>query len=387
VSGAGRRVFQPGEVLTATNVQNYLQDQAVQYYAGTAARGSAIGTATTEGMVSYLADTDQLQVAIGTATWQDVSLAQSDNFLINGGFDIWQRGTGANAGSNSGVYTTTDRWLCTNTTTTYQRATTTPDASFRYSLRGNCTASQFAANQMIETANANYMAGKTVTFSVYAYATSSETFSARIYTSTVADDSIGGSWAANPATTTVTLAAATWQRITVTTTILSNVQSIRVQMYSPTGVTNTFYVAGAQLEIGGVATNFKRNQPNQQAELAACQRYYLRYSYVTGASTIIGHTTGTSTTAAATQVYFPVNMRTTPSTTIEWSGTGSHYSAAGLNGSGATISNTTGIAINSSYVSPQSALLSLTGTGYTSGNQYALAIVNTNGYIAFSAEL
>jgi hypothetical protein len=47
-------------------------DQAVQVYAGTAARGSAIGSATTEGMVSWLADTDQMQVATGTATWVDV---------------------------------------------------------------------------------------------------------------------------------------------------------------------------------------------------------------------------------------------------------------------------------------------------------------------------
>lgn len=73
MAGAGRRVFQPAEVLTATNVQSYLMDQAVQVYAGTAARGSAIGTATTEGMVSYLADSDRVQVALGTATWQDIS--------------------------------------------------------------------------------------------------------------------------------------------------------------------------------------------------------------------------------------------------------------------------------------------------------------------------
>jgi hypothetical protein len=72
MAGLGRKVFAPGEVLTATNVQNYLMDQAVQVYPGTAARGSAIGSATTEGMVSWLQDTDQLQVATGTATWVDV---------------------------------------------------------------------------------------------------------------------------------------------------------------------------------------------------------------------------------------------------------------------------------------------------------------------------
>lgn len=72
MAGLGRKVFAPGEVLTATNVQNYLMDQAVQVYAGTAARGSAIGTATTDGMVSYLSDVHSLQMATGTATWTNV---------------------------------------------------------------------------------------------------------------------------------------------------------------------------------------------------------------------------------------------------------------------------------------------------------------------------
>jgi hypothetical protein len=72
MAGLGRKVFSPGEVLTATNVQNNLMDQAVQVYAGTAARGSAIGTATTEGMVSWLEDVNKLQVATGTASWVDV---------------------------------------------------------------------------------------------------------------------------------------------------------------------------------------------------------------------------------------------------------------------------------------------------------------------------
>jgi hypothetical protein len=56
---------------------NYLQDQAVMNFAGTAARGSAIGTAVAEGMVSYLNDTDNLEVyrAIGTASpaWNPVA--------------------------------------------------------------------------------------------------------------------------------------------------------------------------------------------------------------------------------------------------------------------------------------------------------------------------
>jgi hypothetical protein len=61
-----RKVFTPGEVLAAADVNSFLMDQTVMTFAGTAARGSAIGTAT-EGMVSYLTDIDALQVNNGTA--------------------------------------------------------------------------------------------------------------------------------------------------------------------------------------------------------------------------------------------------------------------------------------------------------------------------------
>ena len=70
--GSGYRVFTAGEVLTASNVQNYLQDQAVMVFGGTAARSSAIGTANfEEGMLTYLTDVDKLQVYTG-ATFADV---------------------------------------------------------------------------------------------------------------------------------------------------------------------------------------------------------------------------------------------------------------------------------------------------------------------------
>lgn len=71
MAGSGRRVFSPGEVLTASNTMNYLMDQAVMSFAGTAARGSAIGTAVSEGMVSYLADTNAIEVYDGSL-WKQV---------------------------------------------------------------------------------------------------------------------------------------------------------------------------------------------------------------------------------------------------------------------------------------------------------------------------
>jgi hypothetical protein len=69
MAGLGRKVFTAGEVLTAANVQDYLQDQAVMVFAGSAARGSSIGTAT-EGMVSYLTDTNKIEVF--TTYWEQV---------------------------------------------------------------------------------------------------------------------------------------------------------------------------------------------------------------------------------------------------------------------------------------------------------------------------
>jgi len=66
---AGRKVFTAGEVLSATNVMEFLMDQSVMTFSGSAARGSAIGTAT-EGMVSYLTDTNKIEVF--TTYWEQV---------------------------------------------------------------------------------------------------------------------------------------------------------------------------------------------------------------------------------------------------------------------------------------------------------------------------
>ena len=60
-----RQVFDSGEVLSATDVNNNLMNQMVMTFAGTAARGSAIATPT-EGMLTYLADTDTFEFYNGS---------------------------------------------------------------------------------------------------------------------------------------------------------------------------------------------------------------------------------------------------------------------------------------------------------------------------------
>jgi len=75
MAGAGYRTWTAGEVVTASNVQSYLQDQTVGVYAGTAARASAI-LSPSEGQVSYRTDDDIVEVYDGTA-WQPIAPADT----------------------------------------------------------------------------------------------------------------------------------------------------------------------------------------------------------------------------------------------------------------------------------------------------------------------
>jgi len=70
MAGLGRKTFSPGDVLTSSDVQGYLMDQAVMVFAGTAARTSAIPSPSA-GMVAYSTATS-LQVYNGSA-WVDAS--------------------------------------------------------------------------------------------------------------------------------------------------------------------------------------------------------------------------------------------------------------------------------------------------------------------------
>ena len=67
MAGAGYKAFADGDVLTAAQVQTYLQDQAVMRFADSSARTSALGGSVAEGMVSYLQDTDKVEVYDGSA--------------------------------------------------------------------------------------------------------------------------------------------------------------------------------------------------------------------------------------------------------------------------------------------------------------------------------
>jgi hypothetical protein len=61
-----RKVFTAGEVLAASDVNDFLMDQTIMTFAGTAARGSAIASPT-EGMYAHLNDTDTLTYYNGSS--------------------------------------------------------------------------------------------------------------------------------------------------------------------------------------------------------------------------------------------------------------------------------------------------------------------------------
>jgi hypothetical protein len=87
-----RKEFESFTRLDASDVNTYLMDQTIMTFAGTAARGSAIGTAT-EGMYAHLNDTDTLtyydgsdwvnRIAASAGILQVVSTTKTDTFTAN----------------------------------------------------------------------------------------------------------------------------------------------------------------------------------------------------------------------------------------------------------------------------------------------------------------
>jgi hypothetical protein len=61
LAGAGFKVFQDGNVLTASEVNTYMMEQMIMVFASAAARDAAI-TSPSEGMFAFLKDTDKLTV-------------------------------------------------------------------------------------------------------------------------------------------------------------------------------------------------------------------------------------------------------------------------------------------------------------------------------------
>ena len=92
MAGAGYKLFATGDVLTAAQVNTYLNEQTVMVFADSAARTTALSGVLAEGMMSYLQDTDSVEVYDGSA-WTAVGGGGLTSPLTTKG-DIWVYGTG-----------------------------------------------------------------------------------------------------------------------------------------------------------------------------------------------------------------------------------------------------------------------------------------------------
>jgi hypothetical protein len=178
--------------------------------------------------------------------------------------------------------------------------------------------------QSLETVETIPFVGKTVTLSFYAraganYSNASNGLGFQLRTGTGTDQNVTSfTGVANPISTSVTLTT-TWQRFTASVTLATTITQLGLNFYSLTtgtaGAADYFEITGIQLEVGTVATPFRRAAGNIQGELAACQRYFYNLG---GDSAYATLPTGyaNSTTQFQIPFAFPVEMRTTPSVSI-----------------------------------------------------------------------
>jgi len=227
-----------------------------------------------------------LSSASSTYVPQNNSMFAGKNKIINGKFDIWQRGTSFTTSGVDSQYNA-DRWVASgdvaNSTITQQTFTpgTAPVAGYegQYYLRyvkGGTTANQMFLLQRVE--DVRTFAGQTVTLSYWMKA------SATITNEPLIQQNFGSGGSSEVYTTFSTHSVTTsWTRYSVTINV-PNVSGKTIGSSSflgfwpirYTGTSNvTIEIWGVQAEDGPAATSFvPAGGSDIGAELALCQRYY-----------------------------------------------------------------------------------------------------------------
>ena len=364
MAGAGYKLFNTGDVLTAAQVNTYLMEQTTMVFADAAARTAALSGVVSEGMISYLKSTKQVEVYNGSAwvasddpnaiqntivdakgdliaasandtparlavgnngetlladsststglRWQP-HIEAGKNLLINGGFDIWQRGT---SGTTNG-FNSADRWwfyVDSGTMTASRESTIVPTGS-QYSMKvtANSAGTKVFFGQPIETANAIRYAGQTITYLAQVAASTSVGIDLFVQWSSTTDNAAGGTWTTITATSggTATPTSTTFITASGVYAIPSNAKSLRFGFQHTSTVASgvAIYIGNAQVEIGSVATAFSRAGGTLAGELALAQRYLPAFQASTG-DLFAGQ--AYATTAALISVPFPVTPRVTP---------------------------------------------------------------------------
>ena len=273
---------------------------AASRYAGATASGAP--TTGTFAVGDYVVDqTGAMYVCTvaGTpGTWQLSGVSVNENiagknFIINGGMDIWQRGTTFSTSGGGGIYTA-DRFCFTsggNAATVSQVTSGLTGFQYAHRVQRNSGTSGTAAMylcQSLETVNSLPLANKTVTLSFWAraganYSQTGNSLYAQLGTGTGTDQNVlaGYTGLAQPINTVVGITTS-WQRFTLTTSITSTATEVALVLAQiPTGTAgaNDYWdVTGVQLEIAPQATPFSRAGGNYWGEYQLCLPYYEQYN-------------------------------------------------------------------------------------------------------------
>jgi len=219
------------------------------------------------------------------------------NALINGGMDVWQRGTSGIVPTSTQQYTA-DRWESYRAgyaagMSVYRPAGPT---GITYAARvqrdvGNTSTASMAFGQAIESVNSTRFDGKNVTLSFWAraganFSSASSVLTAQVNYGTGTDQNYRNGFTGNTVVVSsgVTLTTS-WQRFTITGNVNVVATQVGVQFsYTPIGTAGAadhFEITGVQLEEGSIATPFEQRPVG--TEISLCQRYFQKSFSITTA--------------------------------------------------------------------------------------------------------
>ncbi len=330
------------------------------------------------------------------------------NKLINGNFDIAQRGTSftsTSSANNDDTYNL-DRWYVLsdgNDIVDITQTTTVPTTGPKYSigLDVETVNKKFGIAQIIEHANCYDAIGGNVTLSfqakvsattkldnvkcaVVAWSGTADTVTSDIISAWNVEGTnptliANATYENTPANLNVTTSWATYSvTANVDTASTTNIIVFIWSDVTDTTLGDFLYVTNVQLEKGSTATSFDYRP--YSAELAMCQRYYYKWLNDSGGFVYPFSLQSYSASAAYGKFFdLPVTMRATP--TCSASGT-----FEGMSSSGSAGTAFTGLSINS----PTKNTLStndFTGSSGMSAGQCQPTRVSNNAFIQASAEL
>ena len=316
---------------------------------------------------------DSTDTLIGTATSDALTTRINGaggrkNLIINGDFQVSQRGdyTSATAATNTTYYL--DRWdISTGITATIQ------DFGGEVEVAATATgSSRLRILQRIE--DMSYLAGKTVTISCDMKSNSSVAAIA-VY---------ADSW---QTINTQHTGGGAWESLSVTLTLPSSISTelgIHFGLYndgSNVAITNGDYVRirDVQLELGSVATDFEHRSYGE--ELALCQRYYYN---ITGSDSSIMNGNWLAASSFYGHVNFPVSMRHGPSIALAVT-TGTDYYKIHYNNAVLTFDGT-----QFNFYRKHRNGATIYVDGFSAGSQGTggwLMLSNSSATLAFSCEL